>query len=283
MLGQKDFVGMLYKLIDSDKLPRFSIIIGERGMESEDVGAVIAERMYSDFVRLPDVKVDTIREMITKAYKAHRRTVYLIPNADDMSVNAKNALLKVTEEPPNKAYFVMCLEDANNTLATIRSRGTVFYMNRCKPADIKEFARELYVNKEDIKEDVIELIGKICTTPGDVCMLTKYGAEQFYKYVQDVADNITEVSGGEVFTLLDKLAYSDEEDKYDCRLFLKAFQTLIASRCEHYEDYCDRYCGCTTISITSSYLQDLRIKGINKQMLMDNWILEVRKAWISQK
>ena len=283
MIGQENLVNTIRSLIDQNKMPRFSIVIGEKGMESEDVGAVIAERMNADITWLPDVKVDTIREMINKAYKAHRRTVYVLKNADEMSVNAKNALLKVTEEPPNKAYFVMCLEDASNTLATIKSRGTVFYMDRCKPDDIKEFARELYVNIKDIDEEEIKIYGKICSTPGDVCLLSKYGAKAFYSYVKNVSELIGKVSGSEAFLLLNKLAYKDEEDKYDCRLFLKAYQSVVLESCEGLQDYCDKYCGCYMSTVTGVYLQDLRIKGINKQMLMENWMLEVRKIWKSQK
>ena len=37
-----------------------------------------------------------------------------------------------------------------------------------------------------------------------------------------------------------------------------------------------RYSGIYT---TSKYLQKLRVKGINRSMLMDNWILEIRELW----
>ena len=33
------------------------------------------------------------------------------------------------------------------------------------------------------------------------------------------------------------------------------------------------------ITITSKYLQKLKVKGINKQMLIDNWVLEIRELW----
>lgn len=282
MLGQEKFLGCLDMVIQSEKMPRFSIVIAERGMESEDVGRYIANKLGADYIQFPDVKVDTVRDMIKQAYKAHKTTIYNIPNADDMSVNAKNALLKVTEEPPNRAYFVMCLEDTNNTLATIRSRAVIYYMDRCKPEDIKDYARELYVNKKDVDEDSINLIGKICSTPGEVRMLQKYGAKNFYSYVEYVADRIAKVSGAEMFTLLDRIAYKDEEDKYDCKLFLKAFQSIVLESCEGIQDSCDRYCGCLMSSTTGIYLHDLRIKGINKQMLMENWMLSVRQIYKQQ-
>lgn len=288
MIGQQKLVTQIVELIEKDKFPRFSIVVGERGMEPEDVGRVIAERLECPYILLQDVKVDTIRKMITEAYKLHETMVYIIPNADDMSINAKNALLKVVEDAPNKAYFVMCLEDLNNTLATIQSRGIVFRMYQPTVDEIKEFARELYVNKKDIDEKEIELYGELCSTPGDVLYFTKHNIINFYKYAEYVAHNICEVSGAEVFKFSDKLALKDEEEKYDCRLFLRALQLQFWEICTcafkgaHGSDECNYLCSCNIARCIGRYMQDLRIKGINKTMLMDNLWLEVRKLWKSQ-
>ena len=80
-------------LIEREKFPRFSIIVGENGMESDNVGRYISCRLDSPCVVLPDVKVDTIRDMIQQAYKSHDKLVYIMPNADNMSISAKNAML----------------------------------------------------------------------------------------------------------------------------------------------------------------------------------------------
>ena len=288
MIGQQKLVTQIVELIEKDKFPRFSIVVGERGMEHEDVGRVVAERLECPYILLEDVKVDTIRKMITEAYKLHETMVYIIPNADDMSINAKNALLKVVEDAPNKAYFVMCLEDLNNTLATIQSRGIVFRMYQPTVDEIKEFARELYVNKGDIDEEEIKYVGDICTSEGDVVYMTHHGAKNFYRYAKYVTDNIFNVSGAEVFKFSDKLALKDEEDKYDCRLFLKALQLQFWEMCTcafkgaHDSSKCNYLCSCNIARCIGRYMQDLRIKGINKTMLMDNLWLEVRKLWKSQ-
>lgn len=280
---QDDFYSRLEELITNNKFPRFSIVVGERGSDSVNAGYYIANKMGINYIKLPDVKVDTVRKMISDAYKIHSPLVYIIPNADDMSVNAKNALLKVTEEPPNKAYIVMCLEDINNTLATIKSRGTVFQMDRYTPDELKEYARELYVNKSDIDEKDIDVIADVCSTPGEVDMLMKSGVKEFYRYVEYASLALQDMKGSEVFNYLKKLAYKDEEDKFDCILFLKAFQNLtVRHMCEHKDlGECGKNCSCEVVRGTSIYLRDLKIKGINKQMLMEDWALEVRKIWKS--
>lgn len=283
MIGQEKLLAQIDDLIAEDKFPRFSIVVGERGMEHEDVAHYISQKMQADYIYLQDVKVDTVRTMIKQAYSLHHLTVYCIPHADDMSVNAKNALLKVVEDAPNKAYFVMCLEDLNNTLATIQSRGIVFRMYQPSVNEIKDFARSLYADVNKIDEDVIKLYGELCSTPGDVIYFTKHNITNFYNYAEWVADNLFTMSGAEVFKISDKLALKDEEDKYDCLLFLKCLQKVFADRCKSsLNDSCGVYCSCNLIRCIGHYMQDLRIKVVNRAMLCDQMFLEMRKIWKSQ-
>ena len=282
MIGQDKLLTQIDAIISIDKFPRFSIVVGERGMEHEDVARYIHKKMDADYIQLPDVKVDTIRIMVQQAYKLHKTTVFCIPDADDMSINDKNALLKVVEDTPNRAYFIMCLEDLSNTLATIQSRGIVFRMNTPSEQDIADFARNLYVNKNDIDEDVIDKYCKICSTPGDVIYFTHHDINNFYKYAEYVADNFNTVSGAEVFKFSDKLAIKDEEDKYDIRLFLKVLQEILRQRCDSLNDVKLIRCNCMLVLSIGQYLQDLKIKGVNRAMLLDNLWLELRRVWKSQ-
>lgn len=286
MIGQDRLMSQIDDLIEREKFPRFSIIVGEKGMESDNVGRYISCRLDSPCVVLPDVKVDTIRDMIQQAYKSHDKLVYIMLNADNMSISAKNAMLKVIEETPNKVYFVMCLEDLSNTLATIQSRGTVFHMNTPTKDDIANFARSLYKNKKDIDEEVIKIVSNICNTPLDVDTLMKYGVKDFYSYVEKVADNIFTTGGAEVFNLMNKLAYKEDSDGYDCRLFLKCLQRVFMDEiCDNFaanKESCGTNCLCSIVRCIGRYMSDLRVRGVNKQMLIDNMVLEMRKIWKSQ-
>lgn len=275
MIGQQKLVAQIIDLIEKDKFPRFSIVVGERGMQHEDVGRVVAERLECPYVLLQDVKVDTIRKMIADAYKLHETMVYIIPHADNMSINAKNAMLKVVEDVPNKAHFIMCLEDLSNTLATIQSRGIVFRMYVPSADDIEAFLRSLCADKSVINGEEIKICREICVTPGDVLKLSKIGTINFYRYVEWVADNLFTMDGAEIFKISDKLALKDEEDKFDCLLFFRALQTVIIDR-EYYP------VNLQVVQCIGQYMQDLRIKGVNRAMLCDNLWLDIRKIWKSQ-
>jgi DNA polymerase III delta prime subunit len=51
-----------------------------------------------------------------------RGSVYIINGADTMNVQAQNAMLKVFEEPPAHATFVLLAENTDRLIPTIRSR-----------------------------------------------------------------------------------------------------------------------------------------------------------------
>ena len=211
MIGQKNLQNQIEQLIENDTFPRFSILVGPKGSGRKTFAPYIAGYMRANWVHAFDVKIDTIREIIQQSYKVVDNTVYFIPDADNMSPAAKNALLKVTEEPPNNAYFIMTLEDENNTLETIRSRGTVFHMDRYTPDEIEEYWRSRYTSIQDNPWIHKEL----CETPGDVDLLVKMGTLQFYEYVKLVVDNIAEVSLANAFKIPSKVALKEDAEGYD--------------------------------------------------------------------
>ena len=54
--------------------------------------------------------------------------IYIIADADMMSVEAQNALLKTIEEPPEYAVIMLLTENAETLLPTIRSRCVMMKM-----------------------------------------------------------------------------------------------------------------------------------------------------------
>ena len=280
MIGQSNLQSRIKQSIDNGTFPRFSIFVGPKGSGKKTfVREVIIKEITEGLYEECGIKVDDVRSLISDAYKIHSTAVYFIPDADNMSPAAKNALLKVTEEPPNNAYFIMTLEDENNTLETIRSRGTVFHMDRYAPNDIGCYFYDKYHANHGKDDEVI--VKELCETPGEVDTLVKMGIKEFYNYVQLVVDNIADVSLANSFKIPSKVALKDDAEGYDLRLFWKAFIRICFER--SFDDIEDKFEECKhstsyfcAAQITSRYLQQLRVKGINKQMLIDTWIIEVR-------
>jgi len=82
---------------------------------------------HVDILRLCAPKVEEIRDAISfvaeKAYEADYKAV-IIDNADSMTPQAANCLLKTLEEPPAGTIFVLTAHSVSGVLPTIASRCT---------------------------------------------------------------------------------------------------------------------------------------------------------------
>ena len=67
------------------------------------------------------------------------KKVYIINNADRMTVQAQNALLKIFEEPPSYAVIILIVKNISNILPTILSRGVQIRFNPLPPTEIRKY------------------------------------------------------------------------------------------------------------------------------------------------
>lgn len=74
-------------------------------------------------------KISLVREIKDDAYiipNEARSKVYILRSADKMNIQAQNALLKLIEEPPQYARFILECDSSAAMLETIMSRVTLF-------------------------------------------------------------------------------------------------------------------------------------------------------------
>ncbi len=99
--------------------------------------------VHPDFLTIDDpekknVPVDLIRKAREDIYIRPNQAqwkIYLFPRAQDMRVEAQNALLKVLEEPPAYGVFILLTDNPEKLLPTVRSRCTLLQMESL-PEDI---------------------------------------------------------------------------------------------------------------------------------------------------
>lgn len=275
MIGQAELINKIGGQIGRGKFPRFSIFIGEKGSgkktlakELRFLGLDVSEIYFCD------IKVDNIREVIESAYKLDEPILYVISDCDNMSNIAANSLLKVTEEPPKNAYFVLTCESIDNLLPTIKSRGVTYML---APYTYEDKCDYIDTHPNRPSEEDVEFILDVASTIGDIQSCLSQNIREFRDYVNLVIDNIAEVSDSNAFKIGDKIAFKDERDKYDLRLFWKAFSTICVDLMTKSDDSL-KYAR--AIAITGDYSQQLYIKGINKSMLFDQWIVAIREEWL---
>lgn len=265
MIGQKGILNWIDNL-DNSKVPHFIIFVGSKGSGKTTLAKYIANKLEATFA-ISDIKVDSVREVIDTAYKARTNVVYCIQDADTMRSEAKNAMLKITEEPPNNAWFVLTVQDDSTLLDTIKSRGTLFEIEPYTESELKEYLYSHY-SKVDNESTIL----KIATTPYEVDKLVEYGND-FVNYVELVVDNIGEVASANAFKSSTKLAIKSD-DGYDLRLFWNTFIQVCLQRIEkdplHYAE---------GICKTVMYPAKLQKLGANKQQLYDGWVFDIREVW----
>lgn len=271
MVGQVQVLQQIDSLIESNNLPKFIVITGKRGSGKKLVAHYIATKSHSAEWVLPNIKIDTVRMLIHEAYKHINPIICIIQDADDMSNEAQNALLKVCEEPPANATIIMTLQDIHNVLRTIQSRAFVLNTDPYTVDDINEYVVNQYEGSD--------IYWQLCDTPGECDLLHKMGGIKFVEFVDKVVEHIGTTSTANIFKIVESLAVDKDVDKgYDITLFFKAFIRRCFELAEQ-EDTGDSHIYTDMIPITSEALSQLRIKGINKRMLVTTWILNVRKLW----
>ena len=84
------------------------------------------------------------------------KKVYILDNADTMTKEAQNSLLKTLEEPQEFIVIILIAANENNILATVKSRCTKMYFHKLSDINIKTFINENFTNI-NLDENMLKL------------------------------------------------------------------------------------------------------------------------------
>ena len=115
------------------------------------------------------IKIDEIRgmqERIAEKPITSSKKVYLINNAEQMTQEAQNCLLKTLEEPPDFITILLVANNENTILPTIKSRCTKIVFTEENAEELSEEEKERYKSLEKIfgninKYKSIDLLNKL--------------------------------------------------------------------------------------------------------------------------
>lgn len=80
---------------------------------------------------------DFREDMFLSSTEAERK-IYVIDDADCMTVEAQNALLKILEEPPSNVLLILLANECDRILSTIKSRVQYIAMSRFSNEELKK-------------------------------------------------------------------------------------------------------------------------------------------------
>lgn len=116
-----------------------------------------------DFIYIePDgnnIKIEQIRQMQSKVIEKpiiSNKKVYIINDAQNMTVEAQNCLLKTLEEPPEYITIILIASNENNLLSTIKSRCTIIHFDKIENKELKEYATNA-IGINNINENIINI------------------------------------------------------------------------------------------------------------------------------
>ena len=105
------------------------------------------------------IKIDQIREMQKKLQEKpiiSKNKVYIINNADKMTTEAQNSLLKTLEEPPEFVTIILIGSNENMFLTTIKSRCMILHFNKIDDNQMKKYLKENQ-GLNEVTQNMLEL------------------------------------------------------------------------------------------------------------------------------
>ena len=176
IVGHKDIIKYIQNAVSENRVSHAYILNGERGSGKKMLASLFAMTLlcekgekdpcsmchsciqaesgnHPDIIRVTHEKpntisVDDIREQVNhtidiKPYQGPYK-IYIIPEADKMTVQAQNALLKTIEEPPAYAVILLLTTNADAFLPTILSRCVTLNIKAVLDEQIKKFLMRRY-------------------------------------------------------------------------------------------------------------------------------------------
>lgn len=147
IVGQEKLID---KLDNLQELPRFIIFNGLKGCGKKTLGNWLAKKFNYEFTIVSN-KIDDIREMIDISNDTQEHVIFYIDNGNQMSVNALNSLLKITEETPNHIHIILGVENKELIIPTLLSRATIYNFEEYCYYDFKDYLGDDFDPKIDYK------------------------------------------------------------------------------------------------------------------------------------
>ncbi len=179
-LGNEKAKNTLEKMRQSDRISHAILLCGEKGLGKKTFARLIAQTILceennapchecpncvkikngthvdvteiADCTRPASFSVERVRDIKQKAYispNEARKRVFILANADCMTDAAQNALLKIIEEPPETAVFILTAQNREKLLTTVLSRCVTIPVVPVSDEVAKARVKELCPNVEN--------------------------------------------------------------------------------------------------------------------------------------
>ena len=157
-----------------------------------------------------NIKIEQIRQMQTKIIEKpvnSAKKVYIINDADLMTKEAQNCLLKTLEEPPEYIVIILIVSNENKMLTTIKSRCMKIYFDKISDDEIVKFLTDK-CNVKNLNNNII----KMCDGSIGKCLTVNEKIED-YNEIEKIFSNIN-LGIAKLFNS-SEILYKNKENIYD--------------------------------------------------------------------
>ena len=173
IIGNESIKNTFEKSIKTNQITHSYLMIGIQGIGKKLLAKEYAKIILgsNDIINNPDflciepdgnsIKIEQIRNLqkeIQEKPIISNKKVYIIDDADLMTKEAQNCLLKTLEEPPEFAVIILIGSNENAFLPTIKSRCMILHFNRLSDTEIKSYLQEQY-NEVNVTQSMLDIAG----------------------------------------------------------------------------------------------------------------------------
>lgn len=172
VIGNDEIKQMLAKSIEKETTAHSYLFIGIQGIGKKMLATEMAKKLlcinkqqeekcksctefesnnHPDYTYIEpegnNIKIEQIRFMQKKIQEKpilSKQKVYIINDADTMTIEAQNCLLKTLEEPPKFATIILIGSNESAFLTTIKSRCMILHFQPIENEKIKKYMEENY-------------------------------------------------------------------------------------------------------------------------------------------
>ncbi|MEQ1717765.1 MAG: DNA polymerase III subunit delta', partial [Hyphomicrobium sp.] len=186
-------------------------------------GLVVIRRAYDTKAKRfsASISVDEVRRLrnfLSLSAEAQGWRAVIVDSADDLNVNAANALLKSLEEPPPRTVFLLVSSAPGRLLATIRSRCRTLPLQALGLDDLKAAASAALAaaGKPAMNEDDYRALEPLAEgSPRRLLALMEGGGLAYQAKIESFFAALPKFDAGAAHALSDELQPAAQEQKFE--------------------------------------------------------------------
>lgn len=216
LIGNAKVKQTLSNIVQTEQISHSYLFIGIEGIGKTQFAIEFAKLILKQEEQTPDltiiqpeenkIKIEQIRAMQTKILEKPilaNKKVYIIKDADTMTKEAQNCLLKTLEEPPHYIVMILIGKSEDNFLTTIKSRCAKIAFQPIPDKELAQFLTNQY--EMQVSPEFLQAVG------GSVKKALEIKEnEQTYQQINEIFTNIDNKNILDVLNKIDGL-YNNKE------------------------------------------------------------------------